>query len=489
MAQVLVTESYLDDIADAIREKNGSEDTYTPAQMAGAIEDIQTADEVVLVSKSVTVNGTYNPASDSADGYSGVTVNVPNSYAAADEGKVVSSGELVAQTSRNVSQNGTYDTTTNNMVVVNVEGGGGGGGERTASRKLLDFDFTQSLTDTVQSYTPDNSNVTQDSFGLHFNSTNAYIKLPKSVTKNDITIEVDVLEMSMTSGTHRRFIICDADGCGLIYNSSGKWALYLNRWYETSETDPHLFDGKTVKIIIDTFGYWHVYVDENLLIESPVAFSIINTTASKVLTIGSPTGQTIYDSTITGLRVFANLNAELVNKTITQNGTYNPADDNADGYSSVTVNVSGGGSLDDNILRNGDFTINTTGVAQWDASNSGTSSSSRYPIIDDWEIMQCIAEKTSQGITITPSKSYAYLTQQIKKWYVGKNVKMSAIVNGSEYNITGVLYGSGTSLRLNTSFGQIYVYAYSFADIAYTLMFDNQIGNAFIISNAKIELA
>ena len=30
-------------------------------------------------------------------------------------------------------------------------------------------------------------------------------------------------------------------------------------------------------------------------------------------------------------------------KTITQNGTYDPADDNYDAYSSVTVNVSGGG--------------------------------------------------------------------------------------------------------------------------------------------------
>lgn len=128
MSQVLVTESYLDDIADAIREKNGSEDTYTPAQMAGAIEDIHTADEVVLVSKSVNANGTYNPASDSADGYSGVTVNVPNSYAAGDEGKVVSNGALVAQSARSsdITENGTYDTTLNNEVTVDVSGGGGG---------------------------------------------------------------------------------------------------------------------------------------------------------------------------------------------------------------------------------------------------------------------------------------------------------------------------------------------------------------------------
>jgi hypothetical protein len=36
-------------------------------------------------------------------------------------------------------------------------------------------------------------------------------------------------------------------------------------------------------------------------------------------------------------------NSSLITKTITQNGTYNASDDNADGYSSVTVNVQGGG--------------------------------------------------------------------------------------------------------------------------------------------------
>lgn len=120
MSQVLVTESYLDDIADAIREKNGSEDTYTPAEMAGAIEDIHTADEVVLVSKSVTANGTYNPASDSADGYSGVSVNVPNTYTASDNGKVVVNQALTDQTSKSINSNGTHDTTANNSVVVDV---------------------------------------------------------------------------------------------------------------------------------------------------------------------------------------------------------------------------------------------------------------------------------------------------------------------------------------------------------------------------------
>ena len=40
MSKVLVTESYLDDIADAIREQNGTENTYKPPQMAPAIRSL-----------------------------------------------------------------------------------------------------------------------------------------------------------------------------------------------------------------------------------------------------------------------------------------------------------------------------------------------------------------------------------------------------------------------------------------------------------------
>lgn len=76
MAQVLVTESHLANIADAIREKNGLLAQYTPGQMAGAIEAIPASQEPVLVTKSITENGTYSADDDDADGYSSVTVNV-----------------------------------------------------------------------------------------------------------------------------------------------------------------------------------------------------------------------------------------------------------------------------------------------------------------------------------------------------------------------------------------------------------------------------
>ena len=106
-----------------------------------------------LITKNISENGTYNASSDSADGYSQVTVTVPasavdsgtksitangnnqdvvgyaavdvavpNSYSASDEGKVVDSGALVAQTAHAdvtpTTSDQTIDTTTNNSIKV-----------------------------------------------------------------------------------------------------------------------------------------------------------------------------------------------------------------------------------------------------------------------------------------------------------------------------------------------------------------------------------
>ena len=138
-----------------------SNDTKTLLTEGKYLEDDITLTDVsgggaVLTTKNISENGTYNASSDSADGYSQVTVavpasavdsgtknitangnnqdvvgyaavnvNVPNSYAAGDEGKVVSNGALVAQTSDTVTANDTYDTTLINSLTVNVSGGGG----------------------------------------------------------------------------------------------------------------------------------------------------------------------------------------------------------------------------------------------------------------------------------------------------------------------------------------------------------------------------
>ena len=66
--------------------------------------------------KQITANGTGIDVKDFAT----ADVDVPNTYSAADENKVVQSGALVAQTQKSVNANGTYDTTANNSVVVDV---------------------------------------------------------------------------------------------------------------------------------------------------------------------------------------------------------------------------------------------------------------------------------------------------------------------------------------------------------------------------------
>lgn len=100
--------------------------------------------DVTVESKSISANGTYTAPTGKA--YSPVTVNVANSYAAADEGKVVSSGALVSQTAHaEVTENGTIDTTFNNSVVVNVQGGGS-----SPWTKLAEQDFTVSTSSTSE---------------------------------------------------------------------------------------------------------------------------------------------------------------------------------------------------------------------------------------------------------------------------------------------------------------------------------------------------
>lgn len=124
---------------------------------------------VTVESLSVTENGTTTAPTGKA--YSPVVVNVPNSYSAGDEGKVVSNGALVSQTSDTVTQNGTVDTTLINSLLVNVSGGGGAWSwlgrnpyklqEWTEHKKFSETDFatwtystTQTTISAAASYSP-----------------------------------------------------------------------------------------------------------------------------------------------------------------------------------------------------------------------------------------------------------------------------------------------------------------------------------------------
>lgn len=94
-------------------------DTHDVTGYAQAVVDVP-ASAVDTGTKNITANGN----NQDVVGYAAVNVNVPNTYAAGDEGKVVDNGALVSQGSATYTINSTYDTTKIKSVTVNVSGGG-----------------------------------------------------------------------------------------------------------------------------------------------------------------------------------------------------------------------------------------------------------------------------------------------------------------------------------------------------------------------------
>ena len=154
MANVLVERSSLENIADAIREKNGTQTTYKPAEMADAITAISGGGITPSGTKNVNITQNGTTTEDVTDYASAeISVSVPNSYSASDEGKVVSNGALVSQTSDTVTTNDTYDTTLINSLTVNVSGGGGAG-MRTATYVVVSgLDTVQKLYNALKTAT------------------------------------------------------------------------------------------------------------------------------------------------------------------------------------------------------------------------------------------------------------------------------------------------------------------------------------------------
>lgn len=91
-----------------------------------------------LITKEITTNGTYTASSDSADGYSSVTVNVPSSG-------ITPTGSI------NITTNGTHDVTNYASAVVSVPTSGGGGTPSATQHTIL-FEFADETSATITAY-------------------------------------------------------------------------------------------------------------------------------------------------------------------------------------------------------------------------------------------------------------------------------------------------------------------------------------------------
>lgn len=182
---------------------------------------------------------------------------------------------------------------------------------------LYNWDFTQSLTDTVQGQVAILAKVagalpTQDAFGVHVVTSSGYVNLGE-IYQPGITIEVDfgAMECKQENKNARLLMVgTQATGglaTGFIYRSTGVWGWYAGgSWAtNTSETNANLFSNKTLKAVFDATGYMTVYADGALVGTSSRAFA---ESAGKHIQLGAYSGNAsyacFYDMTITAVRIY-----------------------------------------------------------------------------------------------------------------------------------------------------------------------------------------
>lgn len=182
---------------------------------------------------------------------------------------------------------------------------------------LYNWDFTQSLTDTVQGQVAQllrkvGSYPVQDVFGVHITTSTGYIDLGDVYTPG-ITVEIDFGNMENKQTNHARVLMIgtvdDTKGLdtGFMYRSTGYWSWYAAGSWATnsSVTDANIFSNKTLRAVFDAAGHMTVYCDGTLIGTSSRVFAA---SAGSRMEICANSGRggycSFYDMTVKAVRIY-----------------------------------------------------------------------------------------------------------------------------------------------------------------------------------------
>lgn len=264
MAMKLYPDTAVQAIANAIRAKNGSSDTYSIGEMAQAITDLPSGGQV-----------------EPAD-----TLEFTGPVAHAIYGEGVGSFKFYSSDSDYVmTKIGNYEYLIPKQKTL-----------------IHSFDLTQSLVDMVNGTSTITlyKNATRDSDGLHITSNTSYATIPFK-HRPWTTVELDISENTLgTLGTHGRFIMLNATN-GFILRNKANWAFYFNdAWTASGSSVKAPFAGHTVKIVTNA-SQTMVYLDDTSFYPLKNTHTMVE---SSNIMIGSSSGQCYCGLVITGIRCY-----------------------------------------------------------------------------------------------------------------------------------------------------------------------------------------
>lgn len=238
-----------------------------------------------LITKSVTQNGTYAATDDEADGYSEVSVNVQPSLA-----------------SKTVTANGTY--------------------KASAFNKDGFSTFTVNVPDTIINTTT--MKVTKN--GSYSGGPSVYYAVPLPEQMEEKTdISVDISKGQFTTNYMQ---------ISYTHNTSGVTSTFkMNPAYVADWVEPQAVEARTMVVNDDVDHY--IFIAKALGNNKDTI--CLNFAGYTINYIRFYTNAPLFES------FEVDVEPNVIEKTITENGTYNAEDDEVDGYSKVIINVGSGG--------------------------------------------------------------------------------------------------------------------------------------------------